>query len=515
VLDLGRTFLQSVERNPDALAVVDGEQRLSYAQWYDRIQRVADGLATLGLGRGDHLVIVLQNRIEMATLHWACQFLGVIATPLNWRAKPDEVEYCAIDSQARAIACEPVSEAAVTGSPAAARLTRIAVGGADGTVQYEQLLEHAPRTPILRADSEDISLMLYTSGTTGKPKGVPRRHRAERAAALGHVAQNLYRRGERTLGVMPLYHTMGVRSLLAMALVDGAFVCVPKFDCGAAFGYIERERITCLYLVPTLYHDMLAWREKHSTDISSVTKLGFAGAPMQDGLLKRLDDTFKPELFVNHYGSSEVFTFAFDQDATRKAGSAGRAGINTRIRVAALDAQTPDEMAAKGEEGQIICELKGEEAFEAYWNRPDADAKSIREGWYFTGDTGYIDPEGDLFVTGRVDDMIISGGENISPVDIESVLSLHPRVDEVAVAGLKDERWGQRVVAFVKARGEVSSDELNEHIQHSDLLNFKRPREYVFVREIPKSPVGKILRRKLVAGEYEALPSSTAIPPKG
>jgi 2-furoate---CoA ligase len=506
VLDLGRTFLQSVERNPDALAVVDGGQRLTYAQWYERIQRVAEGLATLGLGRGDHLMIVLQNRIEMATLHWACQFLGVIAAPLNWRAKADEVEYCATDSQARAIACEPVSEAAVIGSPAAARLTRIAVGGADGTVQFDQLLAHAPETPILRADSEDISLMLYTSGTTGKPKGVPRRHRAERAAALGHVAQNLYRRGERTLGVMPLYHTMGVRSLLAMALVDGAFVCVPKFDCGAAFRSIEQERITCLYLVPTLYHDMLAWREKNQADISSVTKLGFAGAPMQDGLLKRLDETFRPELFVNHYGSSEVFTFAFDQDATRKAGSAGRAGINTRIRVVSLDAVSPDETVAKGEEGQIICELKGEEAFDAYWNRPDADAKSIREGWYFTGDTGYVDPDGDLFVTGRVDDMIISGGENISPVDIESVLSLHPLVDEVAVAGIRDERWGQRVVAFVKTHGECSPDELNEHIQHSDLLNFKRPREYVFVREIPKSPVGKILRRKLVAGEYEALP---------
>jgi 2-furoate---CoA ligase len=352
--------------------------------------------------------------------------------------------------------------------------------------------------------------MLYTSGTTGKPKGVPRRHRAERAAALGHVAQNLYRRGERTLGVMPLYHTMGVRSLLAMALVDGEFVCVPKFDCDAAFRYIEQERITCLYLVPTLYHDMLAWREKNTEngnviDISSVTKLGFAGAPMQDGLLTRLDQAFKPELFVNHYGSSEVYTFAIDQDATRKAGSAGRAGINTRIRVVALDAQTPDAQAAPGEEGQIICELKGDEAFEAYWKRPDADAKSIRAGWYFTGDTGYIDADGDLFVTGRVDDMIISGGENISPVDIESVLSLHPAVDEVAVAGLKDERWGQRVVAFVKTRGDTSPEALNEYCQHSDLLNFKRPREYVFVREIPKSPVGKILRRKLVAGEYEAV----------
>jgi 2-furoate---CoA ligase len=236
-----------------------------------------------------------------------------------------------------------------------------------------------------------------------------------------------------------------------------------------------------------------------------VTKLGFAGAPMQDGLLKRLDQAFKPELFVNHYGSSEVYTFAIDQDATRKAGSAGRAGINTRIRVVALDAQTPDQQAAPGEEGQIICELKGDEAFEAYWKRPDADAKSIRAGWYFTGDTGYLDADGDLFVTGRVDDMIISGGENISPVDIESVLSLHPAVDEVAVAGLRDERWGQRVVAFVKTKGDTSPEALNEYCQHSDLLNFKRPREYVFVQEIPKSPVGKILRRKLVAGEYEAV----------
>jgi len=507
VLDLGRTFLQSVERSPHALAVVDGAQRLTYAEWYDRIQRVAAGLSVLGIGRGDHLMVVLQNRIEMATLHWACQFLGAIVTPLNWRAKPDEVEYCATDSAAKAVVYEPVSAEAVAGSPTAARLTRIAVGGADGTVQYAQLLEHAPAAPLLAANSEDISLMLYTSGTTGKPKGVPRKHRAERAAALGHVAQNLYRRGERTLGVMPLYHTMGVRSLLAMALVDGVFVCVPKFDCAAAFQSIEEERITALYLVPTLYHDMLAWRAQHGADIASVTKLGFAGAPMQDGLLKRLNETFKPELFVNHYGSSEVFTFAFDQDATRKAGSAGRAGINTRIRVVALGADTPDQVVAPGEEGQIVCELQGDEAFEAYWNRPDANGKSIRAGWYFTGDTGYLDPDGDLFVTGRVDDMIISGGENISPVDIESVLSLHPGVDEVAVAGLQDERWGQRVVAFVKPRGDTSPEALNEHVRQSDLQNFKRPRDYVFVREIPKSPVGKILRRKLIAGDYEALPA--------
>jgi 2-furoate---CoA ligase len=506
MLDLGRTFLQSVERSPNALAIIDGDKRMTYAQWYELIQRTAAGLQDIGIARGDHLLVILQNRFEMATLHWACQFLGAIVTPLNWRAKPDEVDYCATDAQVKAIVYEAISAESVAASPVAHALTRIAVGGASGgTHEFAQLQKRAPAAPILQATSDDYSLMLYTSGTTGKPKGVPRRHRHERAAALAHVAQNLYRRGERTLGVMPLYHTMGVRSLLAMAMVDGLFVCVPKYDSGYALRCITEERITCLYLVPTLYHDMLAYREQHGADVSSVTKLGFAGAPMHDALLQRLNNIFKPELFVNHYGSSEVYTFSIDQDATRKPGSAGRGGINTRIRVAKLNATSPDDLAAVNEEGQIIAELAGDEAFEEYWNRPDANAKSIRDGWYFTGDTGYFDADGDLFVSGRVDDMIISGGENISPVDIESVLSLHPAVDDVAVAGLKDERWGQRVVAFVKCKGEIDSKALDEHCKQSDLLNFKRPREYVFVREIPKSPVGKVLRRKLVAGEYEPL----------
>lgn len=175
--------------------------------------------------------------------------------------------------------------------------------------------------------------------------------------------------------------------------------------------------------------------------------------------------------------------------------------------MARLDAASPDELAAPGEEGQIIADLRGDEAFEGYWNRDDANAKSLRDGWYFTGDIGYLDADGDLFVTGRVDDMIISGGENISPADIESVLSLHPAVDEVAVAGVPDARWGQKVVAFVKPRGCVDAGALDDYCRGSDLVNFKRPRDYVFVADIPKSPVGKILRRKLSAGEYSALSS--------
>lgn len=504
MFDLGRTFLASVERRPDDIAVVDGDLRLTYAQWFEHVRRVAGGLEKLGITRGHHLITVLQNRWEMATLHWACQFLGVVVTPLNWRAKPDEIDYCIGDAEATAIVFQDVSAQAVAESGMAQRLTRIAVGPASGgTLSFESLLAAAPGARLLNAGADDWSLMLYTSGTTGKPKGVPRRHRHERAAALAHVAQNQYRPGERTLGVMPLYHTMGVRSLLAMALVDGRFVCICKFDPAAALAAIEAERITNLYLVPTLYHDVVAHPACALTELSSVRKLGFAGASMNEALLKKLDAVFKPELFVNHYGSSEVYTVTLAPDAVKKPGSAGRAGINGRVRVVRLNAVSADDLAARGEEGEIIADLAGDEAFEGYWKRPDADLKSLRDGWYFTGDTGYFDSDGDLFVSGRTDDMIISGGENISPVEIESLLSLHPAVDEVAVVGLADARWGQRVTAFIKRKAPVQGDELDAHCRTSGLPNFKRPREYVFVAEVPRSPVGKLLRRKLVANEYE------------
>ena len=513
MLDLGRTFLQSAERSPHRTAIVDGPLRLSYRQCHQRILAVAGGLEEIGLEAGDRLLVVLRNGWEMAALHWACQFLGVVVTPLNWRAKSDEIEYCLADSQAKAIVFEEVSAVAVNGAQAAGAIARVGLGvtGA-GVLDFERLAAASAVARGPRASADDLSVMLYTSGTTGRPKGVPRRHRAERAAALAHVAQNTYARGERTLGVMPLYHTMGVRSLLAMALVDGCFVCMPRFDPGAALDLIERECITNLYLVPTLYHDLLAHPDFARSRVASVRKLGFAGAPMHHALLLQLREAFMPDLFANHYGSSEVYTFTIEPDAPAKPGSAGRAGLNARIRVVKLDARSSDDLSPANEEGQIIADLHGDEAFEGYWRRPDADAKALRDGWYYSGDTGYVDADGDLFVTGRVDDLIISGGENISPVDIESVLSLHPAVDEVAVAGLRDERWGQRVVAFVKRKAWADMQALDAHCKASSLPNFKRPREYVFVREIPKSPVGKILRRKLVAGEYEPDPEPTASP---
>lgn len=506
MFDLGTSFIASVARDPNALAIVDGDVRLTYAQWLARISSLVAAFDGMGLKPGDHLVTVLQNREEAATLHWACQFAGIIMTPMNWRAKSDEIDFVLENADAKAIAFESVAVAAMAESTLAATLPRIAVGPDAGPAEltFAEMIaaEAPPATP--RASAETWSLMLYTSGTTAKPKGVPRRHRAERAAAVAHVAQNLYGNGECTLGVMPLYHTMGVRSLLAMSLIGGAFVCLPRFDAARALELIAAERVSNLYLVPTLYHDVLHHPRFAGSDVSSVRKLGFAGAPMTDGLLGKLTEAFKPDLFVNHYGSSEIYTFTINQQAAEKPGSAGKAGLNQLIRVVKLGAAGPDDLAEPGEEGEIIALASSDEAFEGYWRRPEADARSLREGWYFTGDTGYFDTAGDLFVTGRVDDMIITGGENVSPVEIESCLSLHPAVSEVAVVGLPDERWGKIVVAFVQRSAAVTAAELDQHCKVSGLANFKRPRRFEFVKAIPKSPVGKLLRRQLVAGEYES-----------
>jgi 2-furoate---CoA ligase len=515
MLDLGTSFVASVARDPNALAIVDDGIRLTYAQWYARISSLVASFDRIGLKPGDHLASLLQNCEAAATLHWACQLAGIVITPINWRAKADELDFCLEDSESCAIVYQDVSAQAVAQSKRAPALPRIYAGSGDaaGVLLFDRMVAELADDATPRVSAEAWSVMLYTSGTTSRPKGVPRRHRAERSAGIAHVAQNLYRRGERTLGVMPLYHTMGVRSLLAMSLIGGAFVCLPRYDTSRALTLIESEKISNLYLVPTLYHDLVHAREFASTDVSSVRKLGFAGASMTDGLLKKLNEAFRPELFVNHYGSSEIYTFTIDQNAPAKPGSGGKAGINQQIRVVRLNARSATDVASPDEEGEIVALLAGDESFEGYWRRPDADAKALRDGWYFTGDTGFVDSDGDLFVTGRVDDMIITGGENVSPVEIESALSLHPAVHEVAVVGLAEEKWGQVVTAFVKRRGPVSEQDLEQFCRTSGLANFKRPRRFVFVDALPKSPVGKLLRRLLVAGDYQrehSPPSSAA-----
>jgi len=487
-VNLARSLDYAAERHPEREAVVDGGVRLDYAELRGRAARLAGALVELGLERGERLAGVLRNRHETVSLYWAAQWLGATFVPLSWRASPADLDYCIEDSEARLVATEEDG------------IVRV------GETEFALLLEGDEHPGALDLDEQAASLMLYTSGTTGRPKGVPRSHRADRAGGLSQVVQHGLDDGDRTLGAMPLYHTMGMHSLLAMSLTGGCFVVQERWDAAEAIELIERERLTALYLAPTLYHDLVTHPELRRHDLSSVRALAYAGAAMPSSLVERCCKVFEPRIFVNHYGSTEIYTFSIFPDVRAKPGCAGRAGIHSTLRLVVASTERrvgPDEAVPAGERGEIIASLTSDEAFSGYWNRPDADARALREGWYFTGDMGWVDVDGDLWVAGRVDDMIISGGENIHPVEIEDVLARHDGVKDVAVIGEPDEKWGERVVAFVVAAPGLTANALDRHCRASgDLANFKRPRRFVFVAEIPKTASGKILRRLLRDGRY-------------
>ena len=512
-MTLAELLVRAALRRPDAEAVVDGPRRLTYAGLDDRARAAALGLARLGVAPGDRVLLALRNRLEHVVAYWALQKLGGVAVPVNFRLAANELRYLLDDSGARVALFEESTSGPMLEAAGGTATDLVYVGDAApaGSRPFEDVLGDGvlpSAAPIPAPPGEnDLSLILFTSGTTGRPKGVPRTHKNHYAGAMAHVIQCGYTWGERTLGVMPLYHTMGIHALTSMTAINGCFVCQPDWSSAGALRLIADEKLTALYLIPTLFWELVHAPELARTDVSSVRKLAYAGAPMLAPLTEACAKTFHPDEFVNHYGSTEIYTFSIFPDVRAKPGCAGRPGIHSTLRVVVASAERrvgPDEMAPAGAKGEIIASLASDEAFIGYWNRPDADARALREGWYFTGDMGRLDADGDLWVAGRVDDMIISGGENIHPVEVEDVLARHAGVRDVAVVGEPDEKWGERVVAFVVPAGAgLTAEALDRHCRTSgDLANFKRPRRFVFVAQIPKTASGKILRRLLRDGQY-------------
>lgn len=506
-MTLKHLLKRSALRRPDAVAVVDGERRMTYHELRSAADAVGHGFRGLGVRPGDRVLIAVKNRLEHVVSHWALQGIGAVPTPVNFRFSVEEMRYVLGDSGAPVALFESATRDAVTGAAqgTATRLVQVGPGPHEGAVPFDSLAQSGAEHP--EVAEQDMALILYTSGTTGRPKGVPRTHKNQCAGALAHTIQCGYSWEESTLGVMPLYHTMGIHSLVSMAAINGCFVCQPDWSAQGALKLIGSERISSLYLIPTLYYDLVHAARAAGADLRGVQKLAYAGAPMLAQLTEMCTQMFQPRVFVNHYGSTEIYTFSVRSDVGEKPGCAGHPGVHSALRIVTATTErrvTPDETVAPGEKGEIIASLESDEAFKTYWNRPDADAKALRDGWYFTGDMGYLDEDGELYVSGRVDDMIISGGENIHPIEVEEILVRHPKVKEVAVIGEPDEKWGERVVAFVVTREKgLTAEDLDRYcIESPNLANFKRPRKVVFVAEIPKTASGKILRRLLRDGQF-------------
>lgn len=499
-MDLATALRWTAERHPDRSAVRGTGRHLSYREWDSRTNRLARALAAVGVGAGDRVAFALSGGEPLASLHLAAQKLGAVSVPLSTRFSPDELRYCLDDSAARLLVVDAVNaKGAAVATTGGAVLVREAA-------EIDDLAERESDRDLPVAPAEtDISVMLYTSGTTGRPKGVPRTHRAEHTAAVAHAVQTQQRDAEVVLGVMPMFHTMGLRTLLASIVVGGTWVGQAVFDADEALGLIRSEGVSSLYLVPTIYWSLLRTGRLH--EARTLARLAYAGAAMTPSLAEELVAEVNPGAFVNHFGSTEIYTFTIGPNVAAKPGSAGRAGIFSRVRLVVPEiGAPPNEVVAPGAQGQVIVSMASPEAFTRYWQRPDADEKSIREGWYYTGDLAVADDDGDLWVAGRVDDMINSGGENVYPDEIEAALIRCPAIDDVCVVGLPHERWGHAITAFVvPARGTdaVAAAEKTMEFARAALSSLKQPKRVIAVEAIPRSGVGKTLRRKLVAGEFE------------
>ncbi len=279
-MHLAQYFIQAVKRFPEATAVVDDQVRWSYRDLYEEVSTVAANVQQSGVKQGDHVLVVLKNHRENLVIYWTCQLLGLIYTPVNFRMSLAELVYCIGDAEPVLVFYEKENrltiEAALKQTQSSARA--YAVGASSGSDTFEQLRRRGASLQAVPTLADDaIAIMLYTSGTTGRPKGVPRSHLNEASAAEAHIIQNQYTLFESTIGVMPFYHTMGMRTLLVTTFLNGKLVLLPAYEPQAALELLAREKITSLYLVPTLYHDLVSRPQLDQYDLRALTKLGYAG----------------------------------------------------------------------------------------------------------------------------------------------------------------------------------------------------------------------------------------------
>lgn len=484
---------------------------MTYAEWDARTDRLARVLLGIGTSPGDRVVIMLQGGEPLASLHLAAQKAALTSIPLSTRFSIEELAYCLGDCDPALVVTDDTTADVIADAVKLLDLSSTVVHVDDLT----SIGDPGGRIPAAPSEAE-ISVMLYTSGTTGKPKGVPRSHRAEHAAAVAHLIQTGQPVGAVGLGVMPLFHTMGMRSLLASVVGAGTWVPQAKFDAEQSMDLIIDGGVDTLYLVPTIYWSLL--QTGRLGEARSVKRLAYAGAAMSPALAEKLVASVRPDRFVNHFGSTEIYTFTIGPDGARKPGCAGRAGVFSRVRLVDPDPDArPNQIVEPGDQGQVAVSMDSPEAFAGYWRRPDADAKSIRDGWYFTGDLATEDDDGDLWVSGRVDDMINSGGENLYPEEIERSLANCPHLAQVVVAGTPHDKWGSAATAFFVPADGVDSQVALELVEswvrnESHLPSLKRPKRYVAIDAIPTSAVGKVLRRRLVDGDYRVLADTAPDP---
>jgi long-chain acyl-CoA synthetase len=463
---------------------------LNYAILDEGATRVAGLLKDKGVAPGDRVGIMLPNVPYFGAVYYGILRAGAIVVPMNVLLKGREVAFYLKDSGAKVLfAWNGFEEAAATGAAEAGTELVLVEPG-----RFEQLLMDAPRSPEdePRAD-DDTAVILYTSGTTGTPKGAELTHDNLRqnctvtAKTLIDVSED-----DVVLGALPLFHSFGQTCGLNAAIAHGAcLTLIPRFEPSKALEIIERDKVTILEGVPTMYHAMLNAPDEVDTHALRVCVTG--GSAMPGEVMRAFERKFDC-IILEGYGLSETSPVAsFNHpDRERKPGSIGTPIAGVEMKVVDDDGNE----VPQGEVGEIV--IRGHNLMKGYWNRPDATADVMRDGWFATGDMATVDEDGYFFIVDRKKDMIIRGGYNVYPREIEEVLYEHPAVSEAAVVGVPDDALGEEVAAVVvlKPSAEASADDIRSYVKER-VAAYKYPRKVSFSDGLPKGPTGKILKREI------------------
>jgi acyl-CoA synthetase (AMP-forming)/AMP-acid ligase II len=487
-----------------ATALIDGHRTITFAALRERTGRLAAGLCDLGISQGDRIALLLGNRIEYVEIYLAAAVIGAAVVPLNTRLTPQEHLLLMRDAEPKALFASPAgAETAVLAQAAIPSLRSVIMldDGGWGDGAYEMLIAGAggPIAPIA-ASPDDPAVILYTSGTTSGPKGAILTHRNLLANLDQYQAFVGIPRGSVNLQASPLYHAANIFCFVHL-LAGGTTVFVPKATSGAILEAIEKHRVTYMFTVPTVLYAILDSASLSRHDISSLQTLQYGGSAIVGPRLDAALAAFGERL-LHSFGMTETTSHASilgKKEHRTHAGSVGRPLPGVEMRIVD-DARRP--LGAE-EIGEI--EVKGENVMKGYWRNPGATAETLHDGWLATGDLGRRDALGYYYIVGRKKDLIISGGVNIYPADIENVLAEHPAVAEVAVFGAPDPNWGECVVAAIVPRQDmtIDTDALRGFVRKS-LGGFKTPKEIRVMAALPKNGAGKVLKRELRTTGSEA-----------
>jgi acyl-CoA synthetase (AMP-forming)/AMP-acid ligase II len=491
VLSLADPLEHARRAHGNTIAVIDGDTRLDYFGLCDRSRRLAAGLETLGVKRGDRVALLSGNSHRYFEAFCAIPAHGMVIVPLNTRLAEPELRAILADAGARVLITDR--------DPGSLRscVERVVSIPHD----YEKLLA-VGGVPGLPVDEGSVAALFYTGGTTGKPKGVMLTHRNLVSNAFHKTIACTLRGDDVFLAAPAMFHVAGVAPLVGLVWLGATTVTIPTFDPHRCLDLIERHRVTVFMPVPTMLAALIAAQRAAPRDVSSLRMLGHAGSPIANALIESAHATFPSAEIAQFYGATEtssiVTCFRNEQAAigTPLLGSCGKAVPGVAVKIVRDDGCE----AGEGEVGEIV--VRGPNVTTGYWRDPEATATALANGWYRTGDLGFLRANDHLFVVDRVKDMIVSGGENVYSIEVEDVLYRHPAVVEAAVFGIPDDTWGEAVHAVVVAAEPTGGRErlasaLKDHCR-SLIAGYKVPKRIeIRIEPLPKSGPGKILKRAL------------------